>query len=369
MAREITHIAILATGDEIIDGDIINSNSTYLAAQLKNHHLRPGWQLAVRDDQAAITQAIKLLFDNHDIIVTIGGLGPTSDDKTRFAVAAAFGLELEFNEAAWEHVVNRLKNYGKIPENNRLQALFPQGHQLIINPNGSACACLIAVNNKLLFMLPGPPNEFKYLVDQHVIPELTTQLKPQTVFRKHYLLLNTSEGEIAERLDNLSKGKAYTIGYRVNYPYLEIKIISEDEKILGNACQLIEPILQPNIVSLSNQTASQQLTNVLQNYPGRLIIADEATHGYFAQRLINPLTKHKITYDTHPINTDIKVSLQGLTSYWEGTPDKPVVLDIMIDFRAKQACHHFSFPQRGSGTLLKASEIAAWLVYSALSAQ
>src|SRR5690606_22518662 len=97
-------IAFLATGEEIINGDIQDTNATYFAQHFIEQGIQPGRRVTVGDHRQETENAIRYLLADHDALITIGGLGPTSDDLTRFAVADALGLTLTFDEQAWQWV-------------------------------------------------------------------------------------------------------------------------------------------------------------------------------------------------------------------------------------------------------------------------
>lgn len=150
-------VALLITGDEIVNGDITDSNGHYIAQQLYHKHMINGVRVSCNDEQTALESAIGFLLKNHHALITIGGLGPTSDDRTRFALAAATQLDLIFNDTVWQHIVARLsKHQVAAVDSNKQQALFPQHAHVIPNNNGTAYACELSYRDKLIFMLPGP---------------------------------------------------------------------------------------------------------------------------------------------------------------------------------------------------------------------
>src|SRR5690242_8233045 len=117
-------IALLATGDEIIHGDILNSNTQEIAAQLFNHGISVGTHMTVPDNMTEIETAIQFLLKTHRGLIITGGLGPTSDDLTRYALSHAIANPLVFDENTWKTIVERLARFGyhTPPETNRQQA-------------------------------------------------------------------------------------------------------------------------------------------------------------------------------------------------------------------------------------------------------
>ena len=177
MSRETTStnkIALLATGDEISHGDILNTNSQEIAQRLFNQGMQIGTHITTPDQISEIETAIHFLLKDHRGLIITGGLGPTSDDLTRYALSNATQRKLIFDEQTWDTITTRLKRFGydKFPESNRQQALFPEGATIIPNPNGTAAGCFLKLNNQYIFMLPGPPVECLPMVDHVVVQTL-----------------------------------------------------------------------------------------------------------------------------------------------------------------------------------------------------
>ena len=119
---------ILTIGTEILLGEIVDTNSRYIARLLRDHGVDIYYLSTVGDNVERISDAVKQGLHRSEIIITTGGLGPTVDDPTREAVAQAVGVETEFRDVLWQQVVERFAQYGRTPtENNRRQAYVPQG--------------------------------------------------------------------------------------------------------------------------------------------------------------------------------------------------------------------------------------------------
>ena len=129
-------IALLATGDEISHGDIVNSNAQEIALRLANNGMQTRMHLVAPDSIREIEQAMQFLLDTHEALIITGGLGPTSDDLTRYALSKVLNQPLVFDEETWEALCSRLKRFGYTtpPESNRQQALFPKNAAIIPNP-------------------------------------------------------------------------------------------------------------------------------------------------------------------------------------------------------------------------------------------
>ena len=352
-------IAFLCTGDEIVDGEILDTNAPHFAEQLIAHHFIPGTRLIVSDDQKEMEKGIRYLLQDHSVLITLGGLGPTSDDRTRFAVSSAIESPLEFDQACWDHIVEMFHrlHYADIPENNRQQCLFPAGAEIYPNANGTAAACCITKSEKLIFMLPGPPNECCPIFDQHVLPRLLKTNWQEDIYRRSWMLLGVSEGQIAEELDSLTEDSACDIGYRVSYPYLEVKLRSTNKTALAALAPKLEAKIQDKLISRDKQTASELFFLYLQSTTETISILDHVTQGRLAATLLWPKVYNRLYFNKK--ESDIHVKLEGLNEYWQNKPAESTEMQIYISKNRKNIEKQvFSIPMRGEGTLRYAVEQA-----------
>lgn len=358
-------IALLATGNELTNGDILDTNGQYFAQAFQEHGIKTGLHLTVSDEQKEIELAIRFLLEQHAALIIVGGLGPTSDDRTRFALSEAIQLPLQFNEASWQAIVDRMtKRRLPIPDTNRQQAYFPEGAAIIPNPRGTAAACYIQHNNKWIYMLPGPPSECLPLFDKVVLPHLLTLNLSQPQFRKSWLLIGVSESHIAEQLEPLMINSHCTLGYRVSYPYLEIKLQTDNSEHLKNLATKFDMILAPHLVSINKEKASTQLRHHLKNTQTKIYIVDQATHGMLESVLITPETYQHVKFmHEKPVlkAEEIAVTITGLSSYWETNEDSPFT-ELNITVSGKN--HHYHNEEKitvhGINTRLYATEICCF---------
>lgn len=244
-------VGFLATGAEIISGEILNTNGQSMAKAMLEHGISLGEQIIVDDQPDNIAAAFKFLLARHDAIISTGGLGPTSDDVTRNAIAEVLGLELIFHPESYEKIIARfLKKYGhpNLPISNQRQAYFPQDSIIFPNLNGTADACLIqAQEGKLIYLLPGPPHECLPLFSDHVLPHLLSQAFA-TPFRLYrWTVTGIPEAEIAEKLELALKEFNLCFSYRARSPYIDIKLTlspsPELERIIKRVRQVISPYI------------------------------------------------------------------------------------------------------------------------------
>ncbi len=319
------HIALLATGDEIVDGVILNTNAQFIANTLFHEQMHVTEHHIVRDDEANITKNILSLLENNDALIITGGLGPTTDDRTRFALAKALQQPLEFHENVWQAIVDRfVARYGiaDIPISNKQQALFPKGAQILENLNGTAAGCLCHLQTKLIFMLPGPPNECLPMFTQAVLSELKEKQFGHTVYFKNWLLFGVSEGHIAEKLEEALKPySSCRTGYRVTFPYVEFKLFSPTNE-LQKGIDAISSIIAPYLFNDTATKASDQLKNILKKTDRKLYITDSVTGGWLEQLLKLPELNHQLHFNPKEKNQSMwHLELTGLEEYWLSIPN------------------------------------------------
>ena len=243
-----TKVGFVATGDELTQGDILNTNGQAMAHKVHSLGLSIGQHVITNDDEDEIIAALRYQLAHHDIIILSGGLGPTSDDKTRFALAKCIGKELIFNEANWKQIVARLSKYNRlIGDHNRQQALFPENASILNNPNGTAAGCSVEYHGKTIFMLPGPPSECLPMFKDYVLPAL--EKLSSTQYRLKYFLTGASEGDIAAKLDAAVAHLDCRTGYRCNKPDLEFKLSTSNKAHFEEAQKLVEPIVEAYLIN------------------------------------------------------------------------------------------------------------------------
>ena len=164
---------ILCIGTEILMGDIVNTNAAYLAKELTNLGITMYHQTVVGDNPKRLKESLALAFSRSDIVITTGGLGPTYDDLSKETIAAYFGRKLQMDEESLQCVIEfHEKLHIPMPENNKKQAMMPEGSVIFPNPNGTAPGCAIEQDGKTAIMLPGPPREMAPMFDHYVVPFL-----------------------------------------------------------------------------------------------------------------------------------------------------------------------------------------------------
>jgi nicotinamide-nucleotide amidase len=187
---------IVAIGTEILLGEITDTNSVHIARVLRDIGLNLYYMTSVGDNEKRIADVIRLALSRADVVITCGGLGPTIDDMTRQAVAAATGRGLTFHQNLLDQIAQRFAGFrAQMTENNRRQAYLPDNAIVIENPVGTAPSFIVEHEGRAVISLPGVPREMKYLLAESVVPYLRQRYNLRTDIIKALVLRTAGIGE------------------------------------------------------------------------------------------------------------------------------------------------------------------------------
>jgi nicotinamide-nucleotide amidase len=194
--------AVVAVGDELLLGDVVNGNAAWLGAVLAGLGMPVVHSSAVGDDTARIATALRRAMQDADVVVTSGGLGPTVDDVTRDALAAVAGVPLDRDPALEQQLRDRFAAYGftDLPAQVMRQADVPRGATVLDNPAGSAPGLTLEVSGRLLLALPGPPHELAATLSADVRADLARRSGAVSLTRTLHCA-GVGESQVAERVD------------------------------------------------------------------------------------------------------------------------------------------------------------------------
>jgi nicotinamide-nucleotide amidase len=189
--------AVLAVGSELLSVDRLDTNSLRLAAAFERHGVELVGKAVAGDDEAAIAGELSAMTARAGLVVVTGGLGPTADDVTREAAAAAFGLELDDDPEVWAAIERRFASFGRTPSpNNRRQARVPRGATVLANPRGSAPGLRIDRPGGAVFLFPGVPYELEGMIERDLEPWLAARSGGRGVERRTLRTAMRPESEI-----------------------------------------------------------------------------------------------------------------------------------------------------------------------------
>jgi competence/damage-inducible protein CinA-like protein len=220
---------IITIGTELLLGEIVDTNSAFLARKLRDLGVDVFRTSTVGDNPARIAAILRETWERAAIIITTGGLGPTVDDPTREAVSLAIGAPTEFRPELWEQIQARIRRYGRTPaENQKRQAYIPEGAMAINNPVGTAPAFIVERDDHVIISLPGVPREMEYLTEHTVIPYLRGRFQLTGMIKTR--LLHTSgaaEAAIDERIGDLEAQGNPTVGLAAHAGTIDIRITAK----------------------------------------------------------------------------------------------------------------------------------------------
>src|SRR5512134_2139131 len=220
---------IITIGTEILLGEIVDTNTRYIARTLRGLGVDLYRTITIGDNVERIADAIRHSMDRAEIVITTGGLGPTVDDPTREAVAKAAGVELEFRQDLWEQVVAIISRYGRKPsENQKRQAYIPAGAIAIPNPVGTAPCFIVETEHNAVVSLPGVPNEMEHILHESVIPYLQKRFHLDEIIKIRVLhCAGLGEGMIDEQIADLETLSNPTVGLAAHTGVVDIRIAAK----------------------------------------------------------------------------------------------------------------------------------------------
>lgn len=202
---------ILSVGTELLLGNIVNTNTQYLANGLAQLGVNVLYQSVVGDNEARLIEVLKLALSRSDIVITTGGLGPTGDDITRETIAKVIGRRLVRDEHSMEVIRDYFARTGrKMGPSNEKQAMLPEGCIVLQNDWGTAPGCIVEQDGKSIIMLPGPPREMGPLFEQRVRPYLA-KFSDSVIASINLREFGIPESTVQELLDDLMQGENPTL--------------------------------------------------------------------------------------------------------------------------------------------------------------
>lgn len=296
---------ILCIGTELLMGDIINTNAAYLAKELAGLGINLYHQSVVGDNPERLRQSLQLALKRADIVITTGGLGPTYDDLSKEIIAACFGRKLVMDEDSLTRIQAHFLRLGReMTDNNKKQAMMPQGCVIFQNENGTAPGCAIEGNGKLegktAIMLPGPPREMKPMFEQQVKPYLLKDSDTRLVSHTMHFF-GIGESMLEDRLRSLmEKSLNPTVAPYAKTGEVQLRVTAR-VKNGEDPNALLEPVMEQIRQMVGEflygvdvgdlQTAAVRL---LTEKGLKVAVAESCTGGYLAKRITDVSGSSKV---------------------------------------------------------------------------
>lgn len=287
-------VTTLSIGDELLLGEVVDSNAALIAAQLYQRGIRVLRHLTVGDLEKEIGEAVLSLAGISDAVIVTGGLGPTIDDVTARAVASATGRSLLLNEEALAHVRQVAGKLGMgVHPRNEKQALVPAPSVLIPNPGGTACGFQLVQGDCSLFFLPGVPGEMARMLYETVIPCLAERSGGQAVLATKVLkIFGLSEAEVDALVQGiLSPEDGVEIAFSVDFPEIHLKLRAEGKTVpsVGEALRVaggkVREKLGNHVFGEDGETMDSVVAELFHRHKLTLSLAESCTGGLVAKRI------------------------------------------------------------------------------------
>lgn len=250
--------SVITIGDELLSGQYPNNNQQHISQRLESVQYQVRFQAACADNIAQISSLVTSRIGQDDLIVICGGLGPTSDDKTREAVAQSLDRPLIYDEDVWAIIQAQLRALGmKNDPSNRQQARFPDGASVLENPSGTAPGFCTEMAGSQVVVLPGPPSQALPMLDEVLSGCEHSELRRK---KSTWTLIGISESEVSSSVGSLISSAACSMHFLWKSPYVIVQIETPEHSPLPlNIRQSLDRELRPYLVSKNNKTAGDIL--------------------------------------------------------------------------------------------------------------
>jgi nicotinamide-nucleotide amidase len=407
---------ILTIGDELLRGEIVDTNKSFLSERLLRFDVETRFHSSVCDDEADMADAFRRAASRADVVLVSGGLGPTRDDITLEVLARTFGRGLVRHEPSLAAIRDFFARLGReMSPSNEKQALLPEGAEVLPNPVGTAPGCMLEAGGAVFFCLPGVPRELAHMLDAEVLPRLAARLGPARRGVMRATLLRTfgmGESTLEDELKDLAREEGVSLGFRTAFPDNYLRPVvraateAEAEAKLARVVEAIEARLGPLVYGRDDETLPQALGKLLVARGLSLAVAESCTGGLLAERISAvpgasryfrggvvayaneakrdllgvpeallaahgavsaPVARAMAEGARARLGADLAVSTTGISGPDGGTPEKPVGL-VFVGFANAVGgeAHEFLFPFDRARHRLVTSQVALDWVRRAL---
>nr|WP_142013976.1 nicotinamide mononucleotide deamidase-related protein YfaY [Serratia fonticola] len=276
-------VEMLSTGDEVLHGQIIDTNAAWLADYLFQQGLPMSGRETVGDSLSSLIEILQERSHIADVLIVNGGLGPTSDDLSALAAAKACGVEL-VEHPEW---IARMEAYfaerGRpMAASNRKQAQIPANADMLDNRVGTACGFALTLNKCHMFFTPGVPSEFKVMVEEQILPLLRERFTlPEPPLCLRLTTFGTSESDLAAELDAMPLPPDVVLGYRSSSPIIELKLTGPHSQraAMEQAWERVREVAGDNTIFEGTAGLPAELAQRLQQRGLKLALSEQFTAG------------------------------------------------------------------------------------------
>lgn len=362
--------SIITIGDELLIGQVVDTNSAWIAQQLNQIGIAVLKRVAVGDTASSITEALEACMRDTRVVIITGGLGPTADDITKQVLCNFFGGPMVVDQAVEDHVKHLFANVFKkeMPERNLLQAQVPKSCKVLWNPVGTAPGMQFEKKNSIFFSLPGVPFEMKEMMQASVLPLLTERYHQKPIQHRTLLTLGIGESALADLVQDIETNLPahISLAYLPHFGMVRLRLSADAhvntqtlENYFGLLCNRVEKYLVtptdetlPDLVfkqllatgctvSTAESCTGGYIAHQLTKKPGSSAIFKGSAVVYSNEAKIKMLQVNPSTLETHGavseqvvkellsgvlsmMNTDYAIAISGILGPGGGTTEKPV---------------------------------------------
>lgn len=340
---------IITIGDEILIGQIVDTNSAWMGQKLNLTGIKVKQITSVSDDRQHITEALHEALRRADIVLITGGLGPTKDDITKTTLCEFFDTHLIFNEIIYKDVESFFKvRHREVTETNRKQAEVPANCKAIRNTRGTAPGMWFEYNDKIIVSMPGVPYEMKEMMEQAILPSIKEKFELPYIAHKTILTQGIGESMLADLIgtweDNLNK-------YNIKLAYLpapgmvrlRLSIIAPDKDnglaLLNKKTDELVQITEKYVYGYDDDTIEALIGTKLLEIKSSVSVAESCSGGSVAQRIVSVAGSSAyfmggvVAYDNN-----IKITILGVspdTLMIHGAVSEETVKEMVINCKKK----------------------------------
>jgi nicotinamide-nucleotide amidase len=317
---------IVTIGDEILIGQIVDTNSGYIAKALDKIGVQTTEMLSISDDRQHILNTFSKLQNKVDLVIITGGLGPTKDDITKHTFCEYFDDVLVVNPEVLAHVAEMIEGFYKRPitQLNKDQALVPSKCEILFNKVGTAPGMWMKKENTVYISLPGVPFEMKHIVDTAIIPKLVKEYKRPYIVHKTILTYGQGESMVAERIEKWENNlpQFIKLAYLPNPGRVRLRLTAR-----GESKEILEKAIEENVQSLTkiigdiivgfdeDETIEVIIGRLLQQQGKTIATAESCTGGKIAQMLTSVAgASHYFRGSIVTYATDTKISILNVNA-------------------------------------------------------
>lgn len=315
---------IVTIGDEILIGQIVDTNSAFIAKSLDRIGVEINEMISISDDKTHILDTFSTLQNTVDLVIVTGGLGPTKDDVTKKTFCDYFEDELVVNQEVLAHVTQLIEGFYKreITQINKDQALVPSKCTVLHNQVGTAPGMWMKKENTVFISLPGVPYEMKYLVENEIIPKVVKEYERPYIIHKTILTYGQGESMVAERIENWENSlpEFLKLAYLPSPGRVRLRLSAR-----GTNKELLENVIEEYIVSLDaiihdiivgfedEETIEVVIGQMLRKYGKTIATAESCTGGSIAALLASvPGASHYFKGSVVSYATEAKIAVLGI---------------------------------------------------------